>query len=69
MDALERSDAELDQFIDKNVKSHNLDLRGLRSWLMKHRWQIVNILTQGDYQVRLDADKPACNPAGEQRNG
>lgn len=41
------------KYIDKTVASHELGLRGINDFLVVNRWELVNILTEGEYAKLL----------------
>jgi len=41
------------KYIDKTVAGHELDLRGVNDFLVVHRWELINILTEGEYAKLL----------------
>lgn len=55
----------VDKFVDLKVTGHALGLRELVDWIMAQRWELVDILTEGEYakllQFRTIATEQAAN--------
>ena len=55
----------LEKFIDDNVPYHDLSLSGINDLMTSRRWELVDILTEGEYakllQFRTIATEQAAN--------